>query len=310
MNITNIILFLTGVGIIWFSADRFIYGGIIVARGLGVSNLIVGLTIGALGTSMPELLVSWLAAGMGNTSLAIGNVVGSNIANIGLALGLGAIIYPVKVEKDVLKFGYWALLMAALLFFVFTLNLTFSRPEGIFFLVLFAGYIFLMVIGHRRTKYIPKKLPAGKSLVSGFTWFILSSAGLFIGARLMVTKGILIAEYMGVSEAVIAIAVIAIGTSLPEIAVVVAGSIKKTSQISIGTIVGSNIINILLIAGGSVDISPSPVIINSAENIFMAPAVLAFSLVLLPVLVIRRRIGRFKGAFLVIVYIAYIAVVI
>ncbi|MEA3506195.1 MAG: sodium:calcium antiporter, partial [Elusimicrobiota bacterium] len=238
MNPPDLFFFLVGVALIWFSAGRFILGGTTIARSLGVSNLIVGLTIGALGTSMPELMVSWIAAGLGNTSIAIGNVVGSNMANIGLAIGLGALIYPVPAEKDVMKFGYWIVFVSAFLFFIFTLNLKFSRLEGLLFLVLFIGYVVLLVMGYIKTKYMPEKVEGANSLLSGVLWFIAGAAGLFVGAWLMVTGGTLIAQYLGVSQAVIAIAVVAIGTSLPEIAVVLAGSIKKSPHISLGTIIG------------------------------------------------------------------------
>lgn len=301
--ISEIILLAVGIFILWVGADWFIKGGRIIAERVGISPLIIGLTIGAIGTSMPELIVSSMAAAIGKTSISIGNVVGSNIANIGLALGLGALVLPVPVEKEVIKYDYWVLLGSGILFYFFTRDSYMSSLEGIIFVVLFVAYFIFLAARQHFSKFKVEAQAKKGSMVKGAKFFILGLIGLTAGAKFIVGSASEIASAWGVTETIIGITVVAIGTSLPEIAVVVAGSLRKQPEISIGTIIGSNIINILLVAGLASIISP--ISLDPKEFIFQAPAVILFSLLLLPV-IIDRKVKRFEGALLCFLYIGYV----
>lgn len=301
----TITLFLVGLGLLWLGADRFVGGGRIIAGKLHISPMIVGLTLGALGTSLPEMIVSWMAAGVGNTDISIGNAVGSNMANIGLALGLGALFFPIPVEKDVLKYDYWVLLLCGVLLYLFSMNLAIGRLEGVLFVLLCAGYVALLGWRHYFSDFIDDTVRK-ESLLKGFILLVLGAAALTAGAKFVVGTASDIARAWGMSETVIGITVVAVGTSLPELAVVVAGSIRKIPDLSIGTIVGSNIFNILLVAGGAAVISPIP--LDRGEILFQAPAVILMSLLLLPIIITGRRITRGEGVLLIAAYGIYMRI--
>lgn len=307
--IITIFLFIAGLLILWFGADRFIKGGRITAARMGISPLIVGLTFGAIGTSLPELIISWFASGLGRTSISIGNVVGSNMANIGLALGLGALIYPVPVEKQAVKYDYWVLLGSAVLLYFFSANNVISGVEGILMVALSIWYIGFLAARHHMYK-IPHNLQEEKreSQLKGLFYFVLGAVCLTLGARLVINKASHIAAGWGVTETVVGITIVALGTSLPEIAVVMAGSIKKVPEISLGTILGSNIFNILLIAGGASIINT--IHLNPGELLIQAPAVIAMILLLLPVILLNNNINKIEGGLLVAVYTAYFLMII
>jgi cation:H+ antiporter len=297
----HLAIFFVGLVLLWAGADRFIKGSYIIAKNLGMSGLLIGLTLGALGTSLPELIVSWMAAGVGRTSISIGNAVGSNMANIGLALGLGALICPIPVEKEVIKYDYWVLLLSGVVLYLFSMNLHIVSFEGAIMVLLFVAYIiFLAARGYRNRFGEQGKDVQKQSIIKGIFYFVVGLAALGAGGKLVVDRASDIARAWGVTGTVIGITVVAVGTSLPEIAVVVAGSIRKLPEISIGTIVGSNIFNILLIAGGASIISEIPLAPN--EVIIQAPAVILLTLFLLPIIISDRKITRFEGGLLFAAY--------
>ena len=301
----NFIFLIAGIAAVTFGADWFIKGAKLIARKLNISTLIVGLTLGAMGTSLPELVVSWLAAGMGQGGIAIGNVVGSNIVNIGLALGLGAMLFPVPVEKDVLKYDYWVMLLAALALLVVSGNLYIGNIEGLILVLSNIAYIFFLIARSytgqsNENNMAVKKEKTLKSII----YIFAGIAGLLVGARLVVHSASALARGWGITETVIGITLVAVGTSLPEMAVVIMGSIKKVPEISLGTIVGSNIFNIFFIAGGAGVIAP--IKLNAGEFLIQAPAVIAMTLILLPFIITGRQINRFGGAVLVAAYVVYI----
>lgn len=304
----NSFLLILGVGVLWFGADRFISGGRIIAESLGVSTLMIGLTLGAIGTSMPEMMVSWIAAAGGMANISIGNVVGSNMANIGLALGLGALIFPIPVEKEVIKYDYWALIITVILFYLVTMNFEISRLEGLILLSFYMVYVALLVGRHYRSRYKSGKSDKRNSFGKGGVYLLIGIAGLLIGAKIVVDIASDMARYWGITETVIGITVVAIGTSLPEMAVVLAGSFKKAPGISMGTIIGSNIINVLLVAGGASIITS--INLEPGKNMILAPAVLLFSVLLLPIIIIDRKITRLEGLLLFTAYAGYIYLVI
>ncbi|MFH1414672.1 MAG: calcium/sodium antiporter [Elusimicrobiota bacterium] len=299
----TLVTFIAGIIMLWIGAGWFVKGSKGIAESMNISPLMIGLTLGAVGTSMPEFMVSTMAAASGMTDISLGNVIGSNMANIGLALGLGSLIFPVPVEKGVIKYDYWVLLSAGILLYLFSVNGTLGRSEGILFIILFICYFVFLAARH---KFSTDKNPAAKKkypILKCTVLFLSGAAGLTAGGKLIVMNAVKLAEVWGISEAVIGITVVAVGTSLPEIAVVITGALKKQPEISIGTIVGSNIINIFLISGVAASISP--IVIKGSEIIFQAPAVVLFTVLLFPV-IIDRMIKRYEGGLLFICYAVYI----
>ncbi len=293
---------IAGFLLLWLGAEGFVRGGARISSAAGISSVIVGLTFGAIATSLPELTVSWIASFTGAGAVALGNAAGSNIANTGLALGLGALIYPLAADKEILKYDFRYLLGASLLLVVFTFDMVFSRPEGLVLVAFFFIYILHIIKRHRVAAPLPV---SGDSIVIPVFLFILGGSALFAGGRLAVSGTLALARALGISQAAAGLTIIALGTSLPEIAVLVAGSVRKAPEISLGTIVGSNIFNILLVGGGSAAINP--IHINRAEALFQAPALLLFTLLLFGVMLAGRRISRYEGGFLLFCYAGYIA---
>ncbi|MFC2091641.1 calcium/sodium antiporter [Elusimicrobiota bacterium] len=306
--IINTIALIAGLILLWIGADFFIKGGRIISGNIGMPPLLIGLTFGAIGTSMPELIVSSTAAFFGNTNISIGNIIGSNMANIGLALGLGAIVFPVPVEKQVIRNDYWILLGSGVLLYCFSINLQISSAEGLFFIVFFVAYAVSLLMRQRFTgSRIEDSTLGKKSIGRGVVFFLIGICGLAFGAQLIVNSASAMARLWGVTETIIGISVVAIGTSLPEIAVVIAGSIRKQPEISIGTIIGSNIINILLITGVTAIIAP--ISLKKNEMFIQAPAVIMFTVLLLPVIVSDKLIKRYEGILLFVLYVGYLLIV-
>lgn len=261
--IVKILLLIVGLALIVFGADWLVDGASAIARKLGVSEFVIGLTIVGFGTSMPELVVSLNGAFHGVSDIAVGNVVGSNIFNTLLILGLTALVMPIAItESNRKKDIPLALAVTLLLVAVGMSNTLFGigndmldRIGGIVFLLIFAGYIYL---SFKTDKAEPveddgKKvlgIPAAVSLVAA------GLAGLVVGGRLFVDSAEAIAKMLGVSDKFIAITVLAGGTSLPELATCVVAAAKKRGQLALGNILGSNIFNILLILGCSAVVTP------------------------------------------------------
>lgn len=259
----SILLLLLGLALVVFGADFMVDGASALARRWGLSEFLIGLTIVGLGTSAPEMVVSFIAAADGNADVSIGNVAGSNIINVLLILGITALILPMAVTRDNRKADIPAnIAVTALLILlgmkqsVFGLgNNELSRWEGAVFLLLFAVYmIYCFKSGKSDSEAVEKSrkdsLPLSLLMIAG------GLAGLVVGGRLFVNNAVDLARALGVSDKFIAITVLAGGTSLPELATCVAAAIKKKGQLALGNIIGSNLSNILLILGGSALITP------------------------------------------------------
>jgi arabinose-5-phosphate isomerase len=217
-----------GLILLTWSAGRFVLGASCLARGLGVAPLLIGLTIVAFGTSAPEIVVSVLAALQGNPGLAIGNAIGSNIANIGLVLGLSALVTPLLVRSTILRQEFPILLLVSLLGFVLILDGTLGRIDG---LILIAGLLLL-------TAWLIRSAMRGLGLVV-----------LMVSSRMLVWGSVEIAHALGVSDLVIGLTIVAIGTSLPELAASVMSALKGEHDIAIGNVIGSNMFNLLAVLG-------------------------------------------------------------
>ena len=248
--------------LVW-GADRLVAGASAFARNMGVSPLIIGLTIIGFGTSAPELVVSAVATIKGNSGLAIGNAIGSNIANMGLVLGVTAIIYPLRLESTALKREYPMLLLIMLVCFLMALNGQYSRPEGwILIAGLFAVIIWIIRIGLHRPlsdplaeefdAEIPRDIPTKTALF----WLTVGLVILPVSSIFLVDGAITIARFLGVTDTVIGLTIVALGTSLPELATAITAALHKEDDLAIGNIIGSNIFNLLGVLGIAAVINP------------------------------------------------------
>ncbi len=303
--------------LIW-AADRLVSGASALARNFGVPTLIVGLTIVGFGTSAPEMLVSAMASLRGNPSLAIGNAVGSNIANVGLILGLTALIYPLKVERVTLKREFPVLGMIMLVTLALMWNLNFSRIDG---LILIAGLALLVagmiVLGLTQGKSDPvaatlvDEVPQDMTTRTALMWTGLGLVLLPLSAHILVNGAVGLATIVGVSEAVVGLTIVALGTSLPELAAAAACAFRKEDDLAIGNILGSNMFNLLGVLGIAALIHPMEI---EAILLHRDVAVMFVITILLFVLVWRRKgpglIGRPTALLLFAGYIGYQSTVI
>jgi len=308
MNIIWAFLFLAGgLLVLWKAADLLVTGAVGLAERLGVSPLIIGLTIIAMGTSAPEVAASIAAVARGMGDTAIGNVYGSNIANLALIGGVTALIRPIKIEKLTLQREIPVMLLMALLLWPILHNLSLSRPEGIALLAVFASLILLTVLMARKravdteqdTSYSTQRTRKNVFFV------VIGLAGLALGAEGAVRGAVVIGRQVGLSEAVIGLTIIAIGTSLPELATCVVAAIKGHHDISVGNLVGSNIFNTLLVTGTAGVIWPFTIGPRLMELDYWIMIIVSAGFAFIAILG-RRIISRASGTLLLCGYFAYI----
>lgn len=301
-------LLLIGFTLLLFGGHYLVLGSVTLADHFKISKLVIGVTVVSFGTSAPELFVSARAAITDSADFALGNVVGSNIANVALVLALTAIIFPIPVKKDSVKIDAPFMLIISGLLLGFMLDLYISRFEGIVFIVLLVSYILFIIRNSRKNADLSDlKIETDKvALWIAFIMVFGSVAGLAGGAYLLVENAKIIAFNFGVSERVIAITIVAFGTSLPELATSAIAAFKKEMDISIGNIIGSNIFNILAVLGVVSIIKPLKVDQNFLDvDIFWMLGISA--LLFLFILPFKGgKLTRIKGAFLAATYIAYI----
>ena len=301
-----------GLVALFFGGNWLVKGASRLAESLGISPLIVGLTVVAIGTSAPELLVSLRAALSGSSDIAVGNIVGSNIANIGLILGLSGLIFPISVHVNLLKREIPIMIGVALLAVILFQDALVGRIDGLILLIGFAIFMIFVVIsarGEQENTYDiseeaveskPEQIQRGREALRLIVGIIV----LMLGAQLTVDNATELARSLGVSELVIGITLVAVGTSLPELVTSVTAAIRKESDIAIGNVVGSNIFNILGILGLTALIQP----IAIAEQIVKVDSLvmLGFSLLLLP-FVLDRKLGRIEAVIFILAYIGFTA---
>ena len=308
-TIWAVIKLLAGFVLLFFGGDWLVDGGVALARKYRISSLVIGMTIVAFGTSAPELLVSMISAIKGSAGIAMGNVLGSNIANIGLILGLTALICPIETDnRKVIRHGT-IMIAASLLLLAFSLNHGISRIEG---LTLFACLILFTTLSIRKGRTQNEEAqtdePEGKSMtiLAAVGLIILSCAMLAFGADILVDGATTLASAMGVSDKVIGLTIVALGTSLPELAASVAAAIKKQMDISIGNIIGSNIFNILCVLGVSTSIKPISLEFQDYMSDFIW--MLGFSVFIIIFTTMRKkkgRLGRTAGILFLLAYAVY-----
>lgn len=303
----NYLLAILGFLFLLGSGRYLVEGSTSLAKYFGLSTLLIGVTVVAFGTSAPELLVSLQAGVKGHPEISLGNVIGSNISNIALVLAITAIIMPIPVKRQSLFFDWPFMMIISILFYLFGRNFMLGRIEGVIFNVLLIGFIYFSIKRSRKNTDKKNSARPSKSILwKAVIMVVLSSAGLVFGADLLVDNAVFIAKDMGVSERVISITMIAVGTSLPELVTSVMAAIKKEMDISVGNIIGSNIFNILSVLGITSIIKPiqiEPIILNFDILWMLAISLLLFFL-LLPFK--KPKLSRFDGVILLLVYAFYL----
>ena len=301
----DVVLMLLGFVLLVVGGDFLVRASVALPLRLNISKMVIGLTVVSFATSLPELLVSLNAALNGSPSIAINNVVGSNIANIGLVLGITALIGTIYVDKTFYKFNWPVLMLFSMLFYYFLSNDNqLSTLEGA---VLFIGLIvFVISILRKSSDAEPDDSIDQLTVVSNFkigVWLLIGGAALYFGSDWLVKGAIVIAQEIGVSEAVISVSIIAVGTSVPELAASVMAVVRNEKAISLGNLIGSNIFNIGSVLGLTAMIKPIIVedpLIVSRDLIWM----LVFAAVLLPLAFILKRheLKKTEGFVLVFIY--------
>ena len=279
-----------------------------------MSKMVIGLTVVSFATSAPELLVSIQAALDGFSDISLGNVIGSNIANIGLVLGVTAIIAPLTIDQDFYKFNWPVMmLLSVALYFILSSGRVISRVEGFALLSILVIYLYLLIRRARKTRKTAVHVVLDEALVtvSSFkiiVWFLIGGVALFFGSHFLVTGAVDLATIMGISERVIAVTMIAVGTSIPELAASVIAALKKEKAISLGNLIGSNIFNIASVLGITAIIQP---ILVKSEAVLSSDIfwMLGFSAVLIPLAFLPKKweIGRIKGIVIVVAYALFIS---
>ena len=289
-------------------ANYFIEGAYAIALRAGVSQLFIGVTLVALGTSLPEFFVSLIALIKGSSDISLGNIVGSNICNVGLILGLSALVKPIRSTKSILRFEYPLMATASVLLLIFSLNGTVGRLEGLIYLLMLFLFIWYFAF---KAKNIPdQELPQDqpKSSLPKATLVALGGlVALLAGSELFIRAAVNIARLLGISELIIGLSLVALGTSLPELASTLAAVIKGKDDIAVGNVVGSNLLNIVFILGVLSSVRPVPV--NPQMCRFDIPVMLVLTASIFPFTKFYGRIPRVGGFLLVAVYVIYIAAI-
>lgn len=304
-----------GLIILVWSADRFVEGAASLARHLGMSALLIGILVIGFGTSMPEMVVSALSALNGSSGIALGNAYGSNITNIALILGLTALISPLSVNQSVIKKELPFLLTVTAISAWILWDFTISRVEALYLLVMFVSYLIGTIRESRRQSQQAKLESINDSLESSeimplkraVLWLILGLLLLMASSQLLVWGAIQVAQYVGVSDLVIGLTVVAIGTSLPEVAASIAAARKGEVDLAVGNIIGSNLYNTLAVVGLAGVIQPIAVESAVLSRDMLVMSLLTVAIFVFAWLAYRRksRIGRVAGGSLFLGYMAY-----
>lgn len=316
----TIFLFIAGLVVLILGADLLVRGSSRLAAAFGVSPLVIGLTIVAIGTASPEIAVSLQAAANGQGDLTLGNVLGSNIFNILFILGLTSIVAPIVIAKQLIRKDAPILLGVSLLTLALVFDGNLGAIEGAILFALLFVYIFFALKQSRSEsrevqkeyaeEYAQKESRTIKSIATNIT-FILAGLGLLVwGSNLLVDSAVQIAKILGVSELVIGLTIVAVGTSLPEVATSVIAALKGESDIAVGNAIGSNIFNLLGVLGIGALVSPGGIFVEQRVLQFDLPVMVFVALVTLPVFYIDSRISRTEGGLLLLYYIVYLVYVI
>jgi len=299
-------LLILGLIILLAGGKVLVDGATGIAFKLGMSTGLIGLTVVAFGTSAPELLVSVNAALKGNSDISIGNVIGSNIANIALVLGISGLFYPILIRKAHLKFEYLITIAATLLFYILSFNGLISLVEGLILVTLFVGFNFYLFRFPVDNSEVVQEIEQVKkySFLTSIALFIVGVGGLYFGSELLVENAVNISRKYGVSERVIGVTIIAIGTSLPELITSIMSALSKQTDLALGNILGSNIMNILSIIGITALVKPIGVSEDFINSDFLW--MIGITLILFPLMRTKMQISKVEGSILLLSYGVYL----
>jgi cation:H+ antiporter len=302
---------LLGLAILIVGGEFLVKGAVGLSVKMKLTPLVIGMTVVSFGTSMPELLVSVNSAIGGNSGIAIGNVIGSNIANIALVLGLSVILLPIVAEKQTKKIDYPMMLFASGLLYVFSYDNLINQWEGIILVVILIAFISRMIVYSRKSEKlrlseleVVEEAGQDKPVYQSLLFLLIGLVGLYFGADWFVEGAVAIAKSFDLSDAVIGVTVVALGTSAPELVASLIAAYRQQADLSIGNLIGSNIFNIFAVVGITAIVKP----------IQVAPEVVSFdmwwmlgvALALIPIMYLGTSIGRIKGSVLFLLYCIYI----
>ncbi|HCG8269262.1 TPA: calcium/sodium antiporter [Vibrio parahaemolyticus] len=305
-------LLIVGLVLLVWSADKLVFGSAAIARNVGISPLVIGMTILAMGSSAPEMMVSATAAWDGKTDTAVGNVLGSNIANIALILGITALIKPLSISSAVIRRELPLMIAVTVLAGILLWNSHLGFYEGVLLFVLFGAFLFAMLQISRKEQKSgdafledqESEIPQGVSNPKAIMWVVIGLILLPLAASLLVDNAVILAKHFGMSDLVIGLTIIAIGTSLPELAASLAGVLKGEDDMAVGNIIGSNVFNILAVMGLPGIINPSTLSEYAMGRDFWV--MLGVSLLLVAMCLGKSRsINRLEGAILFTCFLGY-----
>ncbi|MBT4166208.1 calcium/sodium antiporter [archaeon] len=331
--IQNILLFILGIILLIKGSDIFIKQTSKFARKIGVSDLIIGLTLVAIGTSIPELITSIIASTKNQSEIILGNIIGSNIANLGLIGGIIAIFMVTKTKQEIKTRDVLIMIFASMIFYLFMLDRVITSIEGGVFLLLYLAYIIFLlevkrgekdkrtfqqflafflkfkyvhsVIKKIKNKKESKKIISKKEITLNLLLIILSGIVIYIGARLLVEQTIYFGDYLGISKNILGLTIIALGTSLPELGISISAAKNNLGNIALGNIIGSNISNILLVIGTSSLINN--IMVDKLTIYYSGIFMLLISLIFWFLMRTKYKLGKKEGIILIFAYILFLA---
>ena len=313
----QLLIFAVGLGLLYWGAEWLVRGAASLALQYGIRRLVVGITVVALGTSMPEFVVNFFAALEHEDSLALGNIVGSNIANIALILGASSLILPMVVAPGTLRKEYPIMMLVMGLFYVLSLDGVISQIDGFLLVLGLIAFLIFIVIDckrHARKIATADDVPEMERQDVGLsTWkkLALVAGGvvfLAIGARMMVSAAVYFADMLDINPVIVGLTVVAVGTSLPELAASVVSALKQDPDMSMGNVLGSNLLNVLFVVGLVAMIQPLKVDTEAITLHF--PVMLGFGVLLLPLAWTSYRITRLEGGVLITAFVGYIVYIV
>ncbi len=307
--LTASLILCIGLAFLYYGAEFLVKGSSSLALAVGIRPLVIGMTVVAFATSMPEMMVSLAAVFKNSSDLAAGNVIGSNIANIGLILGATALLAPMAVARGTLVREIPIMLGASVALFLMSLDGQLGRLDGFLLvcgLMVFLSYCFistrkLMALDKTESLAIERSANRGRD----FLLILAGIIGLGLGAEMMVRSAVFMARHLGISDLVIGVTVVALGTSLPELAASTVSAWKGEPDLSVGNVIGSNIFNIFFVLGFCSMVRP--ITIESGVLSYELPLMLFFSLALWPLVQRRLRLGRTEGGLLLLAYLSFVA---
>jgi cation:H+ antiporter len=313
MGGSTLFFFIAGLLLLIVGAEVLVRGASRLALAAGISPLVIGLTVVAFGTSSPELAVSLQSSLAGQSDVALGNVVGSNIANVLLILGCSALVAPLIVSRQLARLDIPLMVAATLLFWWLASNGRLSQVESFILFMGIVAYIILSIYKSRRESQAaaatgPEALPAlGRHQMALNVLLVGVGFGLLVlGADWLVDAAVTVAEYFGVSQLIIGLTIVAVGTSLPELATSIVASLRGERDIAVGNVVGSNLFNLLAVLGVAGLATPGGLAVSAQALRLDIPVMTAVALLCLPIFLTQSKVSRWEGIFLLLCYVAYV----